>query len=147
MNFMRIKKIGKMATAAIIAFIAVVVFINPQKAQASQGGAVTVTATSNYVLVDSHNVDISITAYVEYAYDEGAYGWVINIIPQSWSKTSDNVTIDNMDYEDDYGYQTSTATYVFHYTAHAAFGEGNYDGYATFKFYVDEWGDFDYWLE
>lgn len=39
MNFMRIKKIGKMATAAIIAFIAVVVFINPQKAQASQGGA------------------------------------------------------------------------------------------------------------
>ena len=129
MNFMRIKKIGKMATAAIIAFIAVVVFINPQKAQASQGG------------------DISITAYVEYAYDEGAYGWVINIIPQSWSKTSDNVTIDNMDYEDDYGYQTSTATYVFHYTAHAAFGEGNYDGYATFKFYVDEWGDFDYWLE
>lgn len=47
MNFMRIKKIGKMATAAIIAFIAVVVFINPQKAQASQGGAVTVTATSN----------------------------------------------------------------------------------------------------
>ena len=109
MNFMRIKKIGKMATAAIIAFIAVVVFINPQKAQASQGGAVTVTATSNYVLDDSHNVDISITAYVEYAYDEGAYGWVINIIPQSWSKTSDNVTIDNMDYEDDYGYQTSTA--------------------------------------
>ena len=94
MNFMRIKKIGKMATAAIIAFIAVVVFINPQKAQASQGGAVTVTATSNYVLDDSHNVDISITAYVEYAYDEGAYGWVINIIPQSWSKTSDNVTID-----------------------------------------------------
>lgn len=84
MNFMRIKKIGKMATTAIIAFIAVVVFINPQKAQASQGGAVTVTATSNYVLDDSHNVDISITAYVEYAYDEGAYGWVINIIPQSW---------------------------------------------------------------
>ena len=145
MNIMRIKRIGKMATAAIIAFIAVVVFINPQKASASQGGAVTVTATSNYVLDDSHNVDISITAYVEYAYDEGAYGWVINIIPQSWSKTSDNVTIDNMDYEDDYGYQTSTATYVFHYTAHAAFG--NYDGYATFKFYVDEWGDFDYWLE
>lgn len=36
MNFMRIKRIGKMATAAIIAFIAVVVFINPQKAQASQ---------------------------------------------------------------------------------------------------------------
>ena len=114
MNIMRIKRIGKMATAAIIAFIAVVVFINPQKASASQGGAVTVTATSNYVLDDSHNVDISITAYVEYAYDEGAYGWVINIIPQSWSKTSDNVTIDNMDYEDDYGYQTSTATYVFH---------------------------------
>lgn len=98
MNIMRIKRIGKMATAAIIAFIAVVVFINPQKASASQGGAVTVTATSNYVLDDSHNVDISITAYVEYAYDEGAYGWVINIIPQSWSKTSDNVTIDNMDY-------------------------------------------------
>ena len=69
MNIMRIKRIGKMATAAIIAFIAVVVFINPQKASASQGGAVTVTATSNYVLDDSHNVDISITAYVEYAYD------------------------------------------------------------------------------
>ena len=94
MNIMRIKRIGKMATAAIIAFNAVVVIINPQKAQASQEGAVTVTASSNYVLDDSHNVDISITAYVEYAYDEGAYGWVINIIPQSWSKTSDNVTID-----------------------------------------------------
>ena len=80
MNIMRIKRIGKMATAAIIAFIAVVVFINPQKASASQGGAVTVTATSNYVLDDSHNVDISITAYVEYAYDEGAYGWLIHII-------------------------------------------------------------------
>ena len=51
MNIMRIKRIGKMATAAIIAFIAVVVFINPQKASASQGGAVTVTATSNYVLM------------------------------------------------------------------------------------------------
>ena len=73
MNFMRIKKIGKMATAAIIAFIAVVVFINPQKAQASQGGAVTVTATSNYVLDNSHSVDISITADVEYAYDELGY--------------------------------------------------------------------------
>ena len=45
MNIMRIKRIGKMATAAIIAFIAVVVFINPQKSSASQGGAVTVTAS------------------------------------------------------------------------------------------------------
>lgn len=147
MGIMKIKRIGKMVTAAIIAFIAVVVFINPQKASASQGGAVTVTATSNYVLDDSHNVDISITAYVEYAYDEGAYGWVINIIPQSWSKTSDNVTIDNMDYADDYGYTTSTATYIFYYTAHAAYGEGNYDGYVRFNFSVDEWGNIDYWLE
>ena len=145
MNIMRIKKIGKMATAAIIAFIAVVVFINPQKAQASQEGAVTVTATSNYVLDDSHNVDISITAYVEYAYDEGAYGWVINIIPQSWSKTSDNVTIDSMDYGGEYGYQTSTAVYGFRYTAHSF--DIDYDGYVYFNFSVDEWGDFDYWLE
>ena len=37
--------------------------------------------------------------------------------------------------------------HMYSITAHAAFGEGNYDGYATFKFYVDEWGDFDYWLE
>ena len=147
MNIMRIKRIGKMATAAIIAFIAVVVFINPQKASASQGGAVTVTAASNYVLDNSHSVDISITADVEYAYDEGAYGWVINIIPQSWSKTSDNVTIDNMDYADDYGYTTSTATYIFYYTAHAAYGEGNYDGYVRFNFSVDEWGDINYWLD
>ena len=29
MGIMKIKRIGKMATAAIIAFIAVVVFINP----------------------------------------------------------------------------------------------------------------------
>ena len=123
MNFMRIKKIGKMATAAIIAFIAVVEFINPQKASASQGGVVTVTATSNYVLDNSHNVDISITARVEYAYDEGSYGW------------------------DEYGYTTSMATYVFHYTGHAADGDDYYYGYVTFRFYVDEWGNIDYWLE
>lgn len=146
MNIMRIKRIGKMATAAIIAFIAVVVFINPQKASASQGGAVTVTATSNYVLDDSHNVDISITAYVEYAYDEGSYGWVINITPRGWSDYGD-VIIDNMDYADDYGYTTSTATYIFYYTAHAAYGEGNYDGYVRFNFSVDEWGDINYWLD
>lgn len=145
MNIMRIKRIGKMATAAIIAFIAVVVFINPQKASASQGGAVTVTAASNYVLDDSHNVDISITAYVEYAYDEGAYGWVINIIPKGWSKTSDNVTIETMERADDYGYQTSTATYVFYYTAHSF--DIDYDGYVYFNFSVDEWGNIDYWLE
>lgn len=145
MNIMRIKRIGKMATAAIIAFIAVVVFINPQKASASQGGAVTVTATSNYVLDNSHSVDISITADVEYAYDEGSYGWVINIIPQSWSKTSDNVTIETMERADDYGYQTSTATYVFYYTAHSF--DIDYDGYVYFNFSVDEWGDINYWLD
>ena len=122
-------------------------FINPQKALAAQKDEVTVTASSNYVLDDSHNVDISITAYVEYAYDDGICGWVINIIPKEWSKTSDNVTIDNMDFEDEYGYTTSKATYVFHYTAHAAYGEGYYDGYVYFNFYVDEWGNIDYWLD
>ena len=147
MNIMRIKRIGKMATAAIIAFIAVVVFINPQKSSASQGGVVTVTAASNYVLDNSHNVDISITARVEYAYDEGSYGWVIDIIPKGWSKDSVNVAIDNMDYVEQYGYTTSMATYVFHYTGHAADGDDYYYGYVTFRFYVDEWGNIDYWLE
>ena len=147
MNIMRIKRIGKMATAAIIAFIAVVVFNNPQKASASQGGVVTVTATSNYVLDNSHNVNISITARVEYAYDEGSYGWVIDIIPKGWSKDSVNVAIDNMDYVEQYGYTTSMATYVFHYTGHAADGDDYYYGYVTFRFYVDEWGNIDYWLE
>ena len=37
MNFMRIKRIGKMATAAIIAFIAVVVFINPRESTGITG--------------------------------------------------------------------------------------------------------------
>ena len=146
MGIMKIKKIGKMTIAAIIAFITVVVFINPQKASASQGGVVTVTATSNYVLDNSHNVDISITARVEYAYDEGSYGWVINITPRGWSDYGD-VIIGNMDYVDEYGYTTSMATYVFHYTGHAADGDDYYYGYVTFRFYVDEWGNIDYWLE
>lgn len=146
MGIMKIKKIGKMTIAAIIAFIAVVVFINPQKSSASQGGVVTVTAASNYVLDNSHSVDISITADVEYAYDEGSYGWVINITPRGWSDYGD-VIIGNMDYVDEYGYTTSMATYVFHYTGHAADGDDYYYGYVTFRFYVDEWGNIDYWLE
>ena len=145
MGIMKIKKIGKMTIAAIIAFIAVVVFINPQKASASQGGVVTVTATSNYVLDNSHNVNISITARVEYAYDEGSYGWGIDIIPKGWSKDSVNVAIDNMDYVEQYGYTTSMATYVFHYTGYL--GDSDYEGYVYFNFSVDEWGNIDYWLE
>ena len=145
---MKVKKIIKTVITVLAVFIAVIIIKNPDKALATQTGEDDVYAELTDVqLDDSHSINIYAHTHVSYAYDEGAYGWVINIIPQSWSKTSDNVTIDNMDYEDDYGYQTSTATYVFHYTAHAAFGEGNYDGYATFKFYVDEWGDFDYWLE
>ena len=144
MNIMRIKRIGKMATAAIIAFIAVVVFINPQKASASQGGVVTVTAASNYVLDNSHSVDISITADVEYAYDEGSYGWVIHIPTRGWSDYGD-VIIDNMDYVDEYGYTTSMATYIFHYTGYL--GDSDYEGYVYFNFSVDEWGNIDYWLE
>ena len=50
-----------------------------------------------------------------------------------------------MDYAREYGYTTSTATYVFHYTAYSF--DINYDGYVYFNFSVDEWGDFNYWLD
>jgi len=50
-----------------------------------------------------------------------------------------------MDYADEYGYTTSMATYVFHYTGYL--GDSDYEGYVYFNFSVDEWGNIDYWLE
>ena len=68
----------------------------------------------------------------------------INITPRGWSDYGD-VIIGNMDYVDEYGYTTSMATYVFHYTGYL--GDSDYEGYVYFNFSVDEWGNIDYWLE
>ena len=85
---MKVKKIIKTVITVLAVFIAVIIIKNPDKALATQTGEDDVYAELTDVqLDDSHSINIYAHTHVSYAYDEGAYGWIVDgyVVGNGWA--------------------------------------------------------------
>ena len=93
---MKVKKIIKTVITVLAVFIAVIIIKNPDKALATQTGEDDVYAELTDVqLDDSHSINIYAHTHVSYAYDEGAYGWIVD----GYVVGNDGVGSDNVNVE------------------------------------------------
>ena len=144
---MKVKKIIKTVITVLAVFIAVIIIKNPDKALATQTGEDDVYAELTDVqLDDSHSINIYAHTHVSYAYDEGAYGWIVDgYVVGNDGVGSDNVNVEVLQLDEQYGYGTSQLCFKYYFYGHSFIND--YRGYIYIYVSIYEWGNLDSCIE
>lgn len=149
MKILEFKRKFVYGVMVFVAFFMIMFMKNEIEIYASDSDAEIVTIKKEIDLGDGCSITLYADAYVEYAWDEGVYGWIENdvTLADDGGIASDSVYIDDFTLVNfsDPGSSVYTITYYFYGFEHK-YWYNTFSGYIKINISCDEWGNIDWWV-